>query len=753
KELDYDTRHLLVSAHVKNGDFAAAAAECRRILGMRPGDRRTLRLLADVLSWKKDYKESLALFEELARLSPPEPDVAVRTAEVILWSGDYDVALGRFQSLLQEQFDQPRLWPAFCAAAANARVLNDDHRRTFLGICDRVRKDGTKDAIFLGRMAWVLHRLNERADAEELLDRAIALPLPEATGRKELAGVLAAFGRGKDALRLYEGMSLDLDDHLRLSAIYAAEKDFASAATHCRAILRERPDDVAATRQLADVLSWNKEYTESLSLFERLRNADPKNTELRRRLAQVTLWSGGYDKALALFQQMLEANFEQPDSWPDFVNAAASAGRLSDAQIGLAQRIHDRHTVRASKDCALLTRLAWVMHRAKAAERAADLVERALASLRVEPGGSPAPAMRKELAGVLAAVGRTTEALRLYDGLLLDVEDRRRLAGLHAAAKDFAAAEQQCRAVLQEKPDDAAALRQLADVLSWKHDYSESLALFERLVRDHPQDGELALRLAEVTLWSGAHDKALAPFQALLTATFDQPGVWPSFVNAAASATRLTDDHARTAVRIAERMAGECKDAVVLARLAWVLQRVKQQERAGSLLTRALALRPTDAPARKELAGVLAAAGRTKDALRLYEGLTLDADDHSRLAALYAADKDFEAAERQCRTLLHERPDDVEAVRLLASVLTWKKDYPEAMALVQRLADENPQDSELSLQLAQLALWSGDYEKAAARFEALLDAHFEQPELWRGFVDAVAGLGQLSESQAALVRR
>jgi tetratricopeptide (TPR) repeat protein/cellulose synthase/poly-beta-1,6-N-acetylglucosamine synthase-like glycosyltransferase len=747
KELDYDTRHLLVSAHLKNQDFKAAVAECRRILDQRPGDRRTLRLLADVLSWKKDYKESLALFEELARLSPPEPDVASRIAEVTLWSGDYDAALARFQGLLQEQFEQPRLWPSFSAAAANARDLNDDHRRTLVRIRDRVRQNGTRDAIFLGRIAWVLHRMNERADAEELLDRVAALPMPEAASRKELAGVLAAFGRGKDALRLYEGLPLDLDDHYRLAAIYAAEKDFAAAATHCRAILRERPDDAAAARQLADVLSWNKEYPESLSLFERLSKADPKNAELRKRLAQVTLWSGGYDEALALFQPMLEANFDQPETWPDFVNAAASASRLTEAQVRLATRIHDRDAVRSSKDCALLTRLAWVMLRAKETSRAAELVERAFA-LRPE-----APAMRKELAGVLAAVGRATEAVRLYDGLTLDLEDRRRLAGLHAAAKDFAAAEEQCRAILAEKPDDAAALRQLADVLSWKKDYPEALALFERLVRDHPEDSELALRLAEVTLWSGAYDKALSLIQALLAAKFDQPAAWPTFVNAAASATRLTDEHERNAVRIAERIAAEGKDAVLLARLAWVLQRVKQAEKAGPLLARALALQPADAAARKELAGVLAAAGRTKDALRLYEGLALDVDDHYRLAALHASDKDFEAAERQCRALLQERPDDMQALRLLASVLSWKKDYPEAIALVQRLADENPQDEELPVQLAQLALWSGDYEKAAGRYEALLDAHFEQPELWRGFVDAVAGSGQLSDSQAALVRR
>lgn len=748
KELDYDTRHVLVSAHLKNKDFGAAAAECRRILDQHPGDRRTLRLLADVLSWKKDYKQSLALFDDLAQLSPPDPEVPLRIAEVMLWSGDYDGALSRFHALLQEQFEQPRLWPALCAAAANAKQLDERHRRMVTAISDRVRRDGASDPVFLGRIAWVFHRLQEHEKANELLDRAVTLPLPEPVARKELAGVLAAFGRNRDALRLYEGLPLDPDDRSRLAYIYAAEKDFTAAAGQCRAILQQRPDDKQALRQLADVLSWNKEYAESLDLFGRLLKTEPENEELKRRLAQVTLWSGAYDKALSLLQNLLEHKFEQPDLWPDFINAASGAGQLAEAQARLALRVCDQELIRTTKDGALLTRLAWVMHRAKDDKRAGDLLDRALALQPQEPAG------RKELAGVLAAVGRNKEALRLYDGLTLDFEDRRRLVSLYAAENEFAAAEEQCRALLRDKPDDKTVERQLADVLSWKKEYAESLTIFERLAQDDPKNEELSRRLAEVTLWSGHHDKALLLFAKLLTVALDQPALWPSYVDAAAGATQLDDHQGRLALRISERIqAGDCRNVALLTRLAWVLHRVKQTDKAGPLLDRALALQAKEPAARKELAGVLAAAGRPKDALRLYDGLSLDADDRARLVSLYAADKDFESAERQCRALLQERPGDMQALRLLASVLSWKKDYPEAISLLERLVGESPQDTELPIHLAELTLWSGDHERAAARFQGLLDASLDQPNLWRGFVDAAAALPQLSEPQAALILR
>jgi cellulose synthase/poly-beta-1,6-N-acetylglucosamine synthase-like glycosyltransferase/predicted Zn-dependent protease len=748
KELDYDTRHLLISVHLKNNDFNAAVAECRRILDLQTGDRRTRRLLADVLSWKKDYKQSLALFQELAQEAPPDPEIPVRIAEVTLWSGDFDKALIRFQALLEAQFEQPKLWPSYTGAAANAANLTESTRRMILRIHDRLGTEGTRDPGLLGRLAWTLQRLKESDKAGPLLDRAMALPLPEAIGRKELAGVLAAFGRNKDALRLYEGLPLELEDYYRLAILYSAEKDFAAAEAQCRLILREKPEDKPALRQLADVLSWKKDYPESLELFERLLKDDPKNPELLIRLAQVTLWSGAYDEALSRFQTLLESKFEQADLWPSYVDAAASASTVNDAQARLAVRIYDQAAMRESKDVTLLARLAWVLHRTKETEKASQLIERLLALKPREP------AARRELAGVLAGVGRNKDALRLYEGLPLTVEDRRRLASLYAAEKDFAAAEVECRTILREKPEDKQAMRQLADVLSWNKNYGESLALFERLLKADPGNSELSVRLAQVLLWSGSYDDALPRFQTLLDANFEQPALWSSFVDAAASATRLNEAQAEVAVRLAERMVGsQSKDVAVLTRLAWVLNRVKKLDKAGPLLDRALAQKPTDASARRELAGVMAAFGRTKDALRLYEGLALDVDDHYRLVSLHAAEKDFDTAEKHCRAILREQPDDRQALRLLASVLSWRKDYPEALALVQKLVEEDPTDPELPVRLAELALWSGDYEKAVNRFQALLEANFEQPQLWRGFVDAAASIPELSESQAEMVVR
>ena len=73
---------------------------------------------------------------------------------------------------------------------------------------------------------------------------------------------------------------------------------------------------------------------------------------------------------------------------------------------------------------------------------------------------------RKEMAGICGLFGKGAQALKLYVGLELTADDRERLVGFHAAAKDFVAAEKGARELLATRPEDARLKRLLADVLS-----------------------------------------------------------------------------------------------------------------------------------------------------------------------------------------------------------------------------------------------------------------------------------------------
>jgi tetratricopeptide (TPR) repeat protein len=150
-------------------------------------------------------------------------------------------------------------------------------------------------------------------------------------------------------------------------------------------------------------------------------------------------------------------------------------------------------------------------------------------------------------------------------------------------------------------------------------------------------------------------------------------------------------------------------------------------------------LRPEKPAERRELAGVLASAGRNLEALNLLSGLdATDAADLSLRISLHCAEKDFDAAEKDARQLAVQARGDFEAQYRLANVLSWNKKYDEAAAIYGKLSEAKPDDSRLPPRLAEIALWSGQYDVALDRYYRLLEVDWRQPDLWQGYIDAAA---------------
>ncbi len=355
-------------------------------------------------------------------------------------------------------------------------------------------------------------------------------------------------------------------------------------------------------------------------------------------------------------------------------------------------------------------------------DKAKLLLERAVKAAPREPD------VRRELAGVLAAAGMNEAGVTMYEGLTLTAADRLQLAGLYAASRRFPEAQEQCRAVLKEKPDDRAA-REL---------------------------------LARTTLWSGDPTSALTQLQALLAEDFEQPDLWAAYVDAGAAVKEMQPEQRELALRIAARPFERQRQPILfLSRLAWIFVREGKatkddalMKRAGKLLDQALALRPQQPAERRELAGVLASVGKNKQALDLLDGLeATDAADLSLRVSLHAAEKDFDAAEKEARQLARQAPDAFEAQYQLASVLSWNKKYDEAARIYEALATKSD-DPRLAPRLAEIALWSGQYDVALDRYYRLLKVDWRQPELWQGYIDAASAAKTLpADPHKALILR
>jgi predicted Zn-dependent protease len=201
--------------------------------------------------------------------------------------------------------------------------------------------------------------------------------------------------------------------------------------------------------------------------------------------------------------------------------------------------------------------------------------------------------------------------------------DRALLVDLYAAAGRFDAAEREARKLAAESAGDREAKLRLANVLAWNKKFAEAAPLYDDLARTDPADVRLPPRLAALALATGDAAGALKRYAELLAGNWDQPELWAGYIDAAAAVKDLpAEPHKATVLRIAERvMADPPRDGERLARLGWVLRRVKEPQKGLAALRRAQAASPESREVRTQLAEALSAAGQYAEAEKLFRGL------------------------------------------------------------------------------------------------------------------------------------
>ncbi len=626
------------------GDKAAAQKVLSSAVALKPRVLAVRKELAGVLTAAQQFAEAKTLLEELAKDDPTDPTLAGRLAQTTLWGGDPAGALTQLHQALTANFDQPGLWPSYidAAAALTGGTLTPDQLRMALRIAERpLPKEAPDQALYLSRLAWVLHREGEKVRAAELLDQAVALDPEDPKTRRELAGVLTAAGKSEAGLRLYQGLTLDLDDRFQLVVLYSAARRFADAEKQCRAILAEKADDPRAHRWLADIL----------------------------------LWSNQYAAAVNAYQQLLDANFEQPVLWPSYIEAAARGETLTEEQTRLALRIIDRKADPAP-DAVTQARAALVLYRhveEKAALPALGTQTAGLLASPLAPAGClTAAAVAAEQARPTRSKAMLSQALasRPHDPTLLA-----RLAWVAYQMGEIAEARGLIDEAIALRPQAPAVRRELGDALVATGRLAEALPWFEGLAAANPNDQELRARLALVTVWSGAYAKGLERLTPLLQADFRQPALWTAFVDAASGAPSMTSEQVDLALRIAAGpipVEGEEAQTLFLSRLAWALIREGQRTKseawqldANKLLDQAMKRAPRGPKTRRELAGVLGAARRFKEALAIYEDLA------------------------------RQYPEDVELRMLRAEATLWSGDFARAVGRFEELLPSNLDRPEL----------------------------------------------------------
>jgi putative PEP-CTERM system TPR-repeat lipoprotein len=326
----------------------------RQLEASHPGEPSVLTLLADAQSQAGDQHAALESLEKLATAQPQSAETQYRIATVQVALKDRDAMRSALNKALALRPDYPQaqvlliqsqlLDGAQADAMRVARQVQQQHPDSPLGL----KLEG--DILMAGKQA---------AKAVDAYQRAFEAQAA-ATQLMPLHRALRLAGQNQLAeQRMQQWLTAHPDD-LQVRLYYGGslleQKDYASASSQFEAILKSKPDDLAALNNLAWSLQQSGDKR-ALSKAVRAFQLAPHNTAVMDTLGWILAERGEWPRALRL----LQSASAQPDASDDvrfhYGAALARSGDKAAARVQLQAVLDKRRYARQDEVRALLRQL------------------------------------------------------------------------------------------------------------------------------------------------------------------------------------------------------------------------------------------------------------------------------------------------------------------------------------------------------------------------------------------------------------
>ncbi|MGI9101624.1 MAG: tetratricopeptide repeat protein [Terriglobales bacterium] len=374
--------------------------------------------LARVLSWAGKLDESLAAYREILATNPDNYDAALGMAQVTAWQGHSDEALAQFDALLKRRPDSRE------AQVGRAQVLSwSGHSKEAIPLLEEMLKARPQDR----EIAGILQSVQDAARQQEQQQRAASLAAADVQERirhfeavlqqkpndsdtlRQLGDSSAQLGKFPQAISYYQkALAAKPDDAtlmLTLAQVMSWNRSFADSINQYRALLA-RNDKREYRLELARVLSWAGRNAESIAEYRELLARDPKDVGVRLGLARVLSWDKQSDQALAEYEHILQDQPHNRDALFERARAYAWKGDLNTAI-----RMYDDLLISAPTDHEVLLAKAQALNwsgQPREAKRIIDDIQRG------HPGDRDVALAN---AAVQSSLGRRDLALRQLDDL------------------------------------------------------------------------------------------------------------------------------------------------------------------------------------------------------------------------------------------------------------------------------------------------------------------------------------------------
>lgn len=602
-------RIYLATSHLRLGNTEQALGLAQKILADAPRSRTAHGLLGSVLISRSEYDGAKAVLQKALSATPNDPQLLGLMANVALIEGDTSEGLKYVEKLA---------------------VLEPDSEQT-------------QNLLMLAKLM-----------AGEALDQTIAQFSKQATASEdaytqEFLLAVAAFrdGRLKDALdrakALHSRYPNEVDPPKLMASVYLAARQWEPGKQELEKVLRLKPGEASATRNLAKVEAIQGNYARVKQLLAPRVKAAPKDAEATLLLANAEKALGNSSAALAILQHGAKASPTDLDLRAHLLQAELAAGHVAEVL----------EMTRTLTDDQLRQRPALLELRGKALLLAGNPVAATDAFEKLTKYVPNSAGAQFQYANALAARGETVrarkaleEALRLDSRYLparigeikmraqfqeldqaqkavaklrRDFGDRQEVLAIEGwlalGSGDFATAEQRLSVAFKKKPDsELLILLVRAQWAQKKHDLA--LNAMREWLRTHPNDVAVHMHLAGAYLGLARENEALASYREVVKLV---PNHLPALNNLAwlnrDKSPTVAMDYAQQAFQLAP------KDPYVLDTLGMLTLKSGDLGRASSLLRDAAARAPQDAQIQLHHGSVLLQQKRLDEARKVLQAV------------------------------------------------------------------------------------------------------------------------------------
>ena len=460
-QADAETLDLLGRAYSLNGQPVQAIQTLQRAAALAPDNAEILTRLASIRMGTGDVSGATSDLEHSLEVAPTGTDAGEELVTAALSSGDLDKAVLALDRLKKQEGDSEAV--GNLGGMIKMAQLDLDGARTVLTDVTKRFPKSVRSRINLAR---VLVIQDKPRDAEQLLNEVLERDPANSEALNALMPIVLADGRVQRATAALEtahaAAPLDVGVTLALADLEIHTNDTKKALTLVDQNLKTQNTNTALLAMRARLELILGQPAAARDSYRQILDVEPTNVEDRRALSDLLLAANDNDGAKGLLA--------------DGIKAVPGNATLMQYYVSVISRLDGLNAALATAD-----KLAADPANQPAAQAlkgdayvAAGRFTDAVAAYGAELRTNPTSALVLRNATALAAAGRADQASQgLRDWLAVHADDTdvaAALATLDIGARRFYDAEAHLQMVLSRRPNDAAALNNIAWVYQQRND-------------------------------------------------------------------------------------------------------------------------------------------------------------------------------------------------------------------------------------------------------------------------------------------